>query len=457
MKELKIIRHGISEGNIKKIIQGTSGDYALSKAGIMETQSFAEKNYGNLKGVDTIVSSPTQRAKETAKIIAEKYNLSIELDENLIEFNPGILEGISHEEAKVNHPNEYAVWLKRGDLDNIPKAEKGDELQARALAFLEKYHEKKEYNELVVSHAGFMRALINTAQGEERTKPIDISHNKIHTINNPWDKIIHERLEGAKTSKVYRVRTKNKDYIMKIKKEIKKQNPSLKDIINSIRDKDNITPRLLYEIYRDESKIKILDYMSGNHIFGELSKNQTERLVKTVYKVHKRLSNVDGKKIGGLTELLQRYQNLLKKESYVKNIGEQLLNDNKIKEMMSKKQVCVHYDLHRSNVLFEKDNVHLIDLDGIVKAPPEFQLGSLAMSSFMLDNPRSFNLENITPYWGEKYNPKEVYLMMLARSFIGSAFFQYRKENNSLNKEEKDILDRYNESNEIILQNISNY
>ncbi len=62
-----IIRHGQTELNSKRVLQGRS-DYPLNEIGIQQAKEAAEK----LQGItfDTVYSSPLIRALQTAKIIA---------------------------------------------------------------------------------------------------------------------------------------------------------------------------------------------------------------------------------------------------------------------------------------------------------------------------------------------------------------------------------------------------
>lgn len=80
--------------------------------------------------------------------------------EILDEMDPGVLSGKTHDYAKENMPKEYAIWTQYKDLDGIERAETGDELQARAIAFLEyMLHSCEQGNYVVVTHAGFLRCL----------------------------------------------------------------------------------------------------------------------------------------------------------------------------------------------------------------------------------------------------------------------------------------------------------
>lgn len=89
MSKIMLIRHAISEGNSKGIIQGDE-DYALSMEGIIQANNFDVKDLHNY---ERIITSPSSRTKQTAEIINKNLNLNIEEDSMLKEISAGILDG----------------------------------------------------------------------------------------------------------------------------------------------------------------------------------------------------------------------------------------------------------------------------------------------------------------------------------------------------------------------------
>ena len=93
MKKIYIARHGQDQDNANKILNGQR-DEPLTEIGIEQAKVSAEKIKELNLHIDKIYSSPLQRAFDTAKIIAEKINLSEpqKLD-LLIERNFGVMTG----------------------------------------------------------------------------------------------------------------------------------------------------------------------------------------------------------------------------------------------------------------------------------------------------------------------------------------------------------------------------
>ena len=86
-----IIRHGQTENNKAKLLQGRS-DIPLNKDGIRQAEAAAKWFRDQQIRIDSVYSSPLIRAVETAKIIAPEAPLFIE--ERLIEMDYGPYEGM---------------------------------------------------------------------------------------------------------------------------------------------------------------------------------------------------------------------------------------------------------------------------------------------------------------------------------------------------------------------------
>ena len=89
--ELYLVRHGQSEGNIKKVNEGW-GDGALTELGRRQAERVGHRF--STVAVDRIISSDLQRAKQTADAIAAHHpNATFTMNEGLREWNLGTHEG----------------------------------------------------------------------------------------------------------------------------------------------------------------------------------------------------------------------------------------------------------------------------------------------------------------------------------------------------------------------------
>ena len=97
LPELWFIRHGETDWNLKRRIQGQT-DIPLNETGHMQASAIAQALTGlhdSLDGFDLQVS-PLQRPRQTMQYIVDSFDLdwtNITIDERLKELNFGELEG----------------------------------------------------------------------------------------------------------------------------------------------------------------------------------------------------------------------------------------------------------------------------------------------------------------------------------------------------------------------------
>ena len=146
-----IIRHGQTEMNNRKVLQGRS-DYPLNEAGIAQAQKAAD----DLKHITfaKIYTSPLRRAIQTAEIIAPSAH--VEIDDRLIEMDYGPYEG-----TDLNHlPPEIMTFFS--DFAHNPAPDGMEQLSSvvkRAGAFLEEI-KNLEGDILISTHAIAMKGIL---------------------------------------------------------------------------------------------------------------------------------------------------------------------------------------------------------------------------------------------------------------------------------------------------------
>ncbi len=167
-----IIRHGQSEANAKRIIQGLQ-DFSLDDTG--RTQAAELGTYLKAKGLDVIVASPLRRAAETASILATSLGLpGPSLREEFRELDTGSFSGMSLEEAQARYPEVYADFAHRS-WSAVPDAEAADSLYDRAILAwevlrAEAFSGKRRI--ACVSHGGFIQWLVRVTFGTRTWMPI---------------------------------------------------------------------------------------------------------------------------------------------------------------------------------------------------------------------------------------------------------------------------------------------
>jgi probable phosphoglycerate mutase len=125
-------RHGRTAWNVEHRFQGQA-DPPLDEVG--RAQSATAAPLLAAFSPVAIVSSDLRRASQTAQPLAELLDLPVALDARLRERSLGHWEGLTREEVRRRHPQEFAHWLAgREDcqLDSEPRSALGD----RAVAAL---------------------------------------------------------------------------------------------------------------------------------------------------------------------------------------------------------------------------------------------------------------------------------------------------------------------------------
>ena len=146
-----IVRHGQTEMNNRKVLQGRS-NYPLNEAGIAQAQKAAEE----LKHIafTKVYTSPLKRAIQTAEIIAPYADAVI--DERLIEMDYGPYEG-----TDLNHlPPEMLAFFS--DFAHNPAPDGMEQLSSvveRAGAFIEEIKDL-EGDVLISTHAIAMKGIL---------------------------------------------------------------------------------------------------------------------------------------------------------------------------------------------------------------------------------------------------------------------------------------------------------
>ncbi len=90
-KDIHIIRHGTTEENEEDKIRGTQDDVKLSDEGRKHALEAAEELRS--KGIESLVTSPLARAKETSQIIGKELGIPVTVNDKLKTWNVGNFEG----------------------------------------------------------------------------------------------------------------------------------------------------------------------------------------------------------------------------------------------------------------------------------------------------------------------------------------------------------------------------
>jgi broad specificity phosphatase PhoE len=158
MLTLYVVRHGETKWNTERRMQGWQ-DSPLTEKG----KNDARLLHHRLASVPfvAIYSSPSERTKETAKIIRGDRDIPMYFDERLREIHLGDWEGKRIDEiAEIDQQNHYHFY-HAPHLYQPLRGETFSDVQQRAIAAIEQMiQQHHEGNLLVVTHGVVIRTLL---------------------------------------------------------------------------------------------------------------------------------------------------------------------------------------------------------------------------------------------------------------------------------------------------------
>ncbi|MGE2724032.1 bifunctional RNase H/acid phosphatase [Mycolicibacterium pulveris] len=158
---LLLLRHGQTELSAQRRYSGR-GNPALTDVGRRQAE-LAAQYLANKGGIDAVVTSPLQRAYDTAEAAAKALGLDVVVDDDLIETDFGAWEGLTFVEASQRDPELHRRWLR--DTSVMPPAgESFDSVAQRVRRAQDRFvTEHGGQTLLVVSHVTPIKTLLRMA------------------------------------------------------------------------------------------------------------------------------------------------------------------------------------------------------------------------------------------------------------------------------------------------------
>lgn len=160
---LLLIRHGEVDANVEFRFLGRTDD-PLNANGVDQAERLAALSA--TLSIDLVYSSPMDRARTTARAVAEAANVDLRLDDRLIELDFGDWEGLTRKQI-VDGASDRREFIVRWDLDPTLAAPGGESLvavQDRIVGFandMPSLHPGQTV--ALVSHMGPIKALLCAA------------------------------------------------------------------------------------------------------------------------------------------------------------------------------------------------------------------------------------------------------------------------------------------------------
>src|SRR5450830_49325 len=189
MLELLLIRHGETDWNVDKRLQGHI-DIALNAEG--QHQAAALGRALAQEPLDAIYASDLQRARDTAQAVALLQGRTVQIDAGLRERCYGGFEGLQHADIAQRYPADFAAWKAR-ELDaRYPAgervAETMREFSQRAVAAVRRLANTGNHRKIaIVTHGGVLECVYRWAMqsGFAQARDFDIFNASINRLQ--WD------------------------------------------------------------------------------------------------------------------------------------------------------------------------------------------------------------------------------------------------------------------------------
>ena len=156
-----LLRHGQTELSVQRRYSGR-GNPALTELGRRQAEAAADY-IARRGGIAAVITSPLQRAYETAAAVAKALKLDVVVDDDLIETDFGAWEGLTFAEAAERNPELHPNWL-RDTTVSPPDGESFASVQKRVRRVVDRI--VAEYGGktvLVVSHVTPIKTVLQLA------------------------------------------------------------------------------------------------------------------------------------------------------------------------------------------------------------------------------------------------------------------------------------------------------
>ena len=157
--KLYFVRHGESEANTLHIISNRESAFHLTELGRGQAAALA-KNLNDIP-LTAIYASPVLRARETAQIVSQAFELSYQITEALREYDCGILEEQGDEESWRMHGEIAEDWIVHRNYTRKPEG--GEcflEIQERFLPFVASLKQDLDDHILLIGHGGLFHLML---------------------------------------------------------------------------------------------------------------------------------------------------------------------------------------------------------------------------------------------------------------------------------------------------------
>ena len=212
--KIYLARHALTDAHAKRTVLSWTPGIGLNNEGKEQARALASA----LKHVTFthIISSPIQRAYETALVVAETKNMDVEIDPSFSEWYMGVWTGLNFDSVRDTYPDAFKVWRSEPHRLEVPGGERLSDVADRMFRGLQRWAGSRSFPQsegengnslLIVSHKDPIRALLTRIVNTElkNMKKFDLGLASVTKISHepgaeepfviellnfvPWDSI----------------------------------------------------------------------------------------------------------------------------------------------------------------------------------------------------------------------------------------------------------------------------
>jgi len=191
MTELWLIRHGETDWNLARRIQGWR-DIELNELGRRQARRLAERLGDEGHVFDAIYSSDLKRAHATALSVAERLGMDVRVEPGVRERRFGVLEGLAMDDMDAHEPEASAAWRARDPDHGLGGGESLREFHRRVVQAMDAIAARHPGRRvLAFTHGGVLDMAWRHVQGLPLTTPrhgqlLNCAINRVALADGSW-------------------------------------------------------------------------------------------------------------------------------------------------------------------------------------------------------------------------------------------------------------------------------
>jgi len=156
------LRHAQAENNTKRILAGRTEGVPLTKTGIEQAERIAK--YLASIDISAIYSSPIERARHTAGIVAKNCSLEeVVIDERLTEIDMGKFTRMNYDDMFTKYGNIFLKFYENDPVISEHEVETFPHVQKRVLDMVDDVLKKhNNENVILVTHMDPIKSILAT-------------------------------------------------------------------------------------------------------------------------------------------------------------------------------------------------------------------------------------------------------------------------------------------------------